>query len=231
MILPIIGAAAAVGVIWALARKSGPTVPASIPPPGNPIVPPTVHKTDMITAANAASAADPSNMVPVELNGETWLVAPEPIGPVGIGEALNIATSLGLQLPTPALVDAIWNAADLRIAPPVRASDGTPKTMSTPAVFEDQRIRIEKLIDGRPFTLLAGTHKDVVMMSNGKPGLYGWNVENPAEFTKKTGVPTHTIRGANGERVTAGPVIQQIFGGHGLSWSDYSQGLRLVRKV
>jgi len=227
MIIPV-GIAALVGLgAWAFLRKpavntaSSASLPKSFVSPG----------TDMPTTAAAASLALPDNMVPIELNGEMWMVAREPIGPVGIGEAQQIAHSLGLELPSPALVDAIWNAADLKIEPPVRASDGTPKTMSTPEVFEKQRIRIEELINNRPFTLLAGTHKDVVLMSNKKPGLYGWNVEDPVGFTKRTGVPTHAIRGANGEKVTAGPVVQQIFGGHGLDWKDYSQSVRLVRKV
>lgn len=222
MIPYLLGAAAIAGVGWLFLKKPTSTSTPIAQKPQRP---------DMISAANAASASLPENMVPVQLNGETWLVAPEYIGPVGIGEAATLAKSVGCELPSAALVDAIWNAADLHIAPPVRRSDGTPKTMSTPAVFADQQLRIEAAIADRPFTLLAGSHKDVVTLSNGKPGLYGWNVENPDAFTKATGVPTHTVRGTSGVKVTAGPVVQQEFGGHGLDWKDYSQGLRLVRKV
>ena len=176
-----------------------------------------------------AALAQPENMVPVEYQGEIWLVSPQYVGPAGIGEGFALAQSLGLSLPSPGLVDAIWRAADLRITPPIRASDGTPRTMSTQAVFDDQKARIDALIDGRPFSLLAGTHKDIVMGDNqsgpglkpGKVGIYGWHTDNPVP-----GVALHTP-------VTPGPgkVIQQPFGGHGLDWKDYSQGLRLVRRA
>ncbi len=225
ILIPALLGGAALGLGWLALRRSGPANGA-----GTQVIKPT-RQDEMITAANAASAALPENMVPVDLNGETWLVAPAYIGPVGIGEAQKIARSLGLELPSAALVDAIWNAADLRVDPPVRSHDGTFRTMSTPAVFEDQQRRIDALVGDRPFTLLAGTHKDVVLLPSGKPGLYGWNVENGPAFTKRTGVPTHTVRGANGEKVTAGPVIQQLFGGHALEHRDYSQGLRLVRRI
>jgi len=164
-------------------------------------------------------------------NGDEWEVAPEYIGPVGIGEAADIAKSKGLTLPNAELVDAIFNAADLKIEPPVRSHDGTPRTMSSPATYEAQRLRIEGLVNGRKYRLLAGTHKDVVLLPNGKPGLYGWNVEDGTGFTKRAGIPTHAVRGASGAPVKAGRVIQQEFGGHGLDWKDYSQGLRLVRPV
>lgn len=234
MIIPIAIGSVLLGAIgWALTRKPDVVTEgtASIGPLTHTRSVTAASATDTVATANAAALSLPENMVPVEFNGETWLVAPEYIGPVGIGEARAIAASLGLELPSSGLVDAIWRAADLRIDPPVRASDGTPKTMSTPAVFEAQRQRIESIIDGRPFTLLAGTHKDVVTLSNGKPGLYGWNVEIPAAFTKATGVATHTVRGTSGVKVEGGPVVQQEFGGHGLDWKDYSQGLRLVRRA
>ncbi len=182
--------------------------------------------------ATASGPPSPDSLVSVFLpNGEEWLVSREYIAPVGIGEAVEIAKAQGMQLPTAALVDAIFSAADLHIDPPVRASDGTPKTMSTPAVYENQRQRIAVAIAERPFNLIAGTHKDVVILPSGKPGLYGWNVEDPIAFTRKTGVPTHTVRGASGVKVEAGPVVQQEFGGHGLDWKDYSQGVRLVRRA
>ena len=104
--------------------------------------------------------------------------------------------------------------------------------MSTQAVFDDQLARIERLVGGRSFTLLSGPFKDVIMLSNGKPGLYGWNVEDAAGFTKRTGIPVRSVRGASGARVLGGAgVVQQEFGGHGLDWKDYSQGARFVRRI
>ena len=249
--LILIGGALAGGLAWLVrVRVRGqiltPLFTKPLPPALDPVLspsavsmpPPTMTQADLITASGNIGAvrilADPANMVPVDFNGETWLVSPSYIGPAGIGAAASLAQSLGLSLPSPGLVDAIWRAADLKLTPPIRNSDGTPKTMSSPAVYEAQRARIEALIAGRPFRLLAGTHKDIVMgdaqsassaggegLKVGKVGLYGWHSEVPVP-----GIKLHAP-------VTGGPgrVIQQPFGGHGLDWEDYSQGLRLVRRA
>lgn len=184
-------------------------------------------------AAPVVGSSEGSDMVKVTLpNGEIWEVAPNYVGPVGIGEAATLAEKEGFQLPTSELVDAIFNASDLKIEPPVRNHDGTPKTMSTQAVFDDQLARIDRLVGGRSFALLSGPFKDVIMLSSGKPGLYGWNVEDAAGFTKRTGIPVRSVRGASGIRVLGGAgVVQQEFGGHGLDWKDYSQGARFVRRI
>jgi hypothetical protein len=240
----ILGIAVVGGLAWYLLKPAAPPAAPATPllpaadPVLNPValnVPPPMSQDDLVLAtANLSALADPANMVPVEYEGTAWLVSPQYVGPVGIGQAYQIATSLGLSLPTPGLVDAIWRAADLHIVPPVRASDGTPATMSTPAVYAAQKARIDALVGGRAFSLLAGTHKDIVMgdaksfaspggngLKAGKPGLYGWHSEVPI-----AGVALHAPS-------TPGPgaVIQQPFGGHGLDWQDYSQGLRLVRKA
>lgn len=166
----------------------------------------------------------------VTLGSDAYRVAPSYIGPVGIGQAQQIAMSRGFQLPTPALVDAIWRAADLKLPPIPEASDGTPKTMSVPAVYLKHKQKILAQIAGRPFQLLGGTHKDIVVADTAQPGLktggiglYGWHSATNANIG---GVPVHAP-------VTAGDgfVIQQPFGGHGLDWIDYSQGIRLVKKV
>ena len=133
-----------------------------------------------------------------------WLVAPDYIAPVGIGEALEIATAQGCELPTPALVDAIWAAADLRVEPHTRNfAAWTMAEMNSDEATADQARRLVEAIGGREYRLLAGSHKDVVMV-DGKLGLYGWH------------------RGD-------GKVIQGLYQGHGPAWKDYSQGLRLVR--
>jgi len=158
-----------------------------------------------------------AEMVPVELNGERWLVARNYIGPVGIGEAAQIAKDAGMELPSPALVDAIWRQADMKIVPPTRA-----KNEPTEAVYHDQRERIRKLIGETPFTLIGGTFKDIVIV-NGLPQLYGWHVEDG----KNVGIPLH-------KPVTSGPgkVIQPPSGkAHGQFFKDYSQGLRLVKRA
>lgn len=150
-------------------------------------------------------------LVPVEVDGVRWLVSPIQYAPVSAGAALDIVRSLGCELPTPRLVDAIWRAADLKIDATlmVRRHDGTPATMDSAATHAEQATRLERLVGdrslGRDFRLIAGAFKDFVV-SDGKVGLYGWH--------RADGTP-----------------IQPVFCGHSLSWRDYSQGLRPVRRA
>lgn len=151
------------------------------------------------------------------IGNDEWLVSPTYIAPVGIGEAMKIAKTQGLELPTPEMVDAIWKAADLKIEPNPRGqfskppSDFTTKTMNSNETNIAQLAFIRNQIADKEFKLLAGSHKDIVM-KDGKVGIYGWH--------KLTGKP-----------------IQDFFTGHSHSdnpafdWKDYSQGLRLVKKV
>lgn len=143
--------------------------------------------------------------VRVECGGVAWDVAPDYVAPVGITEALLHAEAAGCELPSRELVDAVFAAADLRVEPLPRHHDGTPATMASAEVYADQARRIEAQIAGRPYRLLVGTHKDVILY-HGKPALYGW----------------HRPSGA---------VIQPVFAGHGGWHKDYSQGLRLCRRV
>lgn len=145
------------------------------------------------------------NWVRVEYDGAIFEVAPEYLWPMGIGQAVDAAIRAGCELPTPGLVDAIWQSADLKLDPLPRVHDGTPRTMASEATYHDQRKRIEAQIAGREYALLAGTHKDVVAL-DGKVGLYGW----------------HRLDGR---------VIQPFYTGHSAAWVDYSQGLRLCRRV
>jgi len=98
-------------------------------------------------------------------------------------------------------VDAIWRAADLRVEP----QPMTPNKGDDVAQFAEHAELVGRAVGDRPFRLLAGTHKDVVS-SGGRVGLYGWH------------------------RADAKP-IQGFFAGHALTYRDYSQGLRLVRRL
>ncbi len=141
--------------------------------------------------------------------GVEWLVAPTYVAPVGIGEAVELARLSGCELPTPGLVDAIWNASTLKLdALALRQTDfveWSQAEMSAPAVIAAQEARIANQIADRPFTLLGGSHKDVVRHPDGRIGLYGWH--------RRDGEP-----------------LQPFYAGHALSWKDYSQGLRLVKR-
>lgn len=140
-------------------------------------------------------------------DGQVWEVTRRQIAPVGIGEALAMAQAEGLDLPSPAMIDAIWQSADLKITPRPRSfKHWTAAEMNDPTVHADQLANIENQIAGQDFVLLVGAYKDVVRGPDGRVGLYGWHQLN-------------------------GKPIQPYFTGHGMDWIDYSQGLRLVRKV
>ena len=178
--------------------------------------------------ATLISVPPESSWQRVDYQGGTYLVAPRYIAPVGIGEANAIAQKLGYQLPTVGLVDAIYQAADLKLDPHPRGmndkppSDFTAKTMNSPETNIAQLAYIQKQIEasGMPnYKLLAGTHKDVVYdkipfgANAGKMhlGIYGWHQRN-------------------------GKPIQGFMWGHADTyptndWKDYSQGLRLVKKI
>lgn len=155
-------------------------------------------------------SAPESDWVEVECKGERWLVAPSYIAPVGIGEAESIAKQRGCQLPSRELVDAIWKAADLKVdgATLVRKDFLTwsQAEMDAASVHEDQAKRVLEAIADRPYRLVAGTYKDVIRTTYGKLALYGWHR-------------------------TDGTPVQPVFTGHAPTWRDYSQGLRLVRKI
>jgi hypothetical protein len=129
-------------------------------------------------------------------------VAPTYRAPVGIGEAAEIAKSVGSELPTSELVDGIYAAADLKLAPITMS----PNKGDDAGQFAEHRAKVDAAIVGRSFRLLVGTHKDVVRGPDGRVGLYGWH------------------------RLDGSP-IQPFFAGHAPSWKDYSQGLRLIYRV
>lgn len=161
-------------------------------------------------AASGSKDIDFAQWAVVECEGIVWEVCPIYIAPVGIGQARELAEAAGCELPSPALVDAIWKAADLKIDATLmtRTHDGTPKTMDSAETHIDQARRLATIVGerslGKDFRLLAGAYKDVVV-HGGRLGLYGWHRLN-------------------------GTVIQTFFAGHAPAWRDYSQGLRLVRR-
>lgn len=159
-------------------------------------------------AAQAGIPMDPSKWPRVVHAGVEWAVCPFYVMPIGIGEAVDFAARAGCELPTPGLVDAIWRAADVKVDAWKIANsghDGTAKTMDSEVIHAETARRIEAEVGNRNPRLIAGVCKDVV--KNGTMvGLYGWQDLN-------------------------GKPIQGFYGGHSLSWRDYSQGLRLVRRV
>lgn len=170
------------------------------------------------------------DMVEVEAQGERWLVSPVSFAPVSLGQARDHAASLGCELPTPALADAIWRAADLRIEPAdmIRRHDGTAATMSSDAIHADVRATLLRLLGGKvagaSFTLMAGAFKDVVEV-DGRVGVYGWHTKDRRTL-EALGIEAY-------DPVTEGEgfVVQRPFFGHDMDWIDYSQSVRLVRRI
>lgn len=164
----------------------------------------------------------------VEFGGHTFKVHPTYLGPARIGEAADLAKKNGWTLPSPALVDAIWRAADLKLMP----NPQSPNKGMSASQAAKQAQAIADQIGDMSFTLLGGTHKDIVDV-NGKHGIYGWHVADadiPA-FIKKAGFDPRKIGGPD---ATPGP--GQIIQGanttsHDASYGDYSQGLRPIVQV
>ncbi len=183
--------------------------------------------TKRVKDASLITVPDFSTFQPVVLDGVTWMVAPRYIAPTGIAEAKRVADALGYELPTVKLVDAIYKAADLKLDPLERGLNSKPPndygaggaktTMNSPEAHIDQLARIQRQLQlaGNPdYKLLAGTHKDVVYdkipfgehAGQMHLGIYGWH--------RRNGIP-----------------IQGFMWGHADDWKDYSQGLRLVKRV
>lgn len=128
--------------------------------------------------------------------------------PLTPGTAQRIADLTGTSLPTPAMVDAIWRSAQVRLGPD---SIAPGPAMTTVPVFE----RHEWMVDSRravhddpPGSLVAGHHKDVVLSARldslpDRVAIYGWH--------RPDGRP-----------------IQPLYTGHTTDWVDYSHGIRLV---
>lgn len=128
--------------------------------------------------------------------------------PVSARTAQRVADLAGGSLPTPRMVDAIWAAADVRLAPIRIRPD---EDMGTVEYFErhDNLIRAQRFLRGAaPGTFTAGHKVDVVVTPalSARPGeiaLYGW----------------HRLDGAP---------IQPLFIGATDSLVAFSHGIRLV---
>jgi hypothetical protein len=161
-----------------------------------------------IYVGSISAPAGPVESWPVvrDLEGVSWYVAPVYVAPVARVDLPELLELWQCEVPSSELVDAIWRAADLRLD--VWKVVRTPNTASngqTQAAYDLQRDKLERLIAERPFTLLAGPCKDLANV-NGRTDLYGW----------------HTL---------TGEVIEHGRTSHSPEYVDYSQGLRLVRRV
>lgn len=131
--------------------------------------------------------------------------------PLSPQTAQRIADLAGASLPTPPIVDAVWAAARVRLAP--RPMQPGPEMTTVRAFAEhDSIIRAQRSgDDAQPGSLVAGHKKDVVLTPQldsrpGRVAIYGWH--------RPDGEP-----------------IQPLYTGHSDRWVDYSHGIRLVGRV
>lgn len=145
----------------------------------------------------------------VECAGQRWHVAPVYLAPVARRDVLAACDAWECELPTSDLVDAIWRAATVRLDPgKLLRRPNDQRNGASLEAYADQRARIEAILSdvgACPDDIIAGTHKDFALL-NGRVDLYGW----------------HTLSGVP---------IELGKTSHNDAYVDYSQGLRLVRKV
>jgi hypothetical protein len=131
--------------------------------------------------------------------------------PISPNTAQKIADATACSLPTRKMVDDIYAAAPVKLAPsPIRPS----AAMTTVPVFSNHNaiVRTQRAEYLKAFplgALVAGHQKDLVISANlvsapGKVAIYGWHQTN-------------------------GAPIQPLYLGHAATWVDYSQCTRLVQ--
>lgn len=131
--------------------------------------------------------------------------------PMGLEAALDIARRFGFDLPTPKLVDAIYEDAVVKLKPqPLPAGDQMRSTAYV--VHHNELIQEQRsALDAPLGELTAGHKKDLVLTNRlwefpGRVAIYGWH--------KADHEP-----------------IQPLSTFHGARYSDYSHGVRLVSNM
>ena len=128
--------------------------------------------------------------------------------PMGLDAALRVASNFGFELPTPKIVDAVYDAAVIKLQPqPLPAGDQMRSTdyfVHHNALIAAQRSTLAATLG----LLTAGHKKDLVLSSRlwqiaGRVAIYGWH------------------------RAAHAP-LQPLSTVHGARYADYSHGVRLV---
>lgn len=163
-----------------------------------------------------------THFVPIELVGTgvsiTLCVAPDYLAvgsnkdflfvPMRLSTALRVAQRYGALLPTARIVDAVYEQADLKLAPqPLPPTD----RMRSTAYYSEHNALIRKqreALGGFLGKLTAGDKKDLVLTERLRPmsdrvAIYGWHRGNHDPIQ-----PLSTV--------------------HGARYADYSHGVRLV---
>lgn len=130
--------------------------------------------------------------------------------PMGMPAATRIASQFDMLLPTRRMVDQIYRAADLRVAP-------QPMTPGPQMTSTDYFLRHNATVEGqvhgssRGGALVSGHKKDLVLTNRlnrnrGRVAIYGWHRTN-------------------------GKAIQPLSTVHGANYADYSHGIRLISQT
>jgi hypothetical protein len=170
------------------------------------------------------------HLAPVTLNGRSAAGAPVAITlcvmpdylavgsdddsllvPMGLPTALQVAAHYGFILPTPRMVDAIYDAATVKLAPEPLPAGNQMRTTEY-VVRHNLMISQQRAAQGAPQgALTAGDKKDLVLTDRllrvpGHVAIYGWH------------------------RASHDP-IQPLSTVHGAGYADYSHGVRLVSRT
>lgn len=131
--------------------------------------------------------------------------------PMGLATAIAAAAGFGFALPTRRMVDAIYEQAELRLAPqPLPPGEAMRSTAYY--VHHNERIVAQHSALQSPTDLLVAGHKKDLVITNrlwanlGRVAIYGWH--------RPDGTP-----------------IQPLSTVHGARYADYSHGVRLVSLV
>ena len=163
------------------------------------------NTTDGVT--NVATFFAAPDYLAVGADGDYFLT------PISPATAQQLADTLDCALPTRKMSDAIYAAAEVKLAPsPISPT----AAMTTVPIFEhiNELIHTQRVaqLAAHPLgALVAGDKKDVVISarlatSPRKVAIYGWHQTN-------------------------GIAIQPLFLGHTAAWVDYSHGIRLVSQT
>jgi len=128
--------------------------------------------------------------------------------PLWPSTAQRVADRFGAMLPTKTLVDAIWRAATVKVAP--HPMDYRPLSGDDVRIIAQHEAIVDAQVAGRA-GLTDGGFKSIIVgrsvpTTPGKVFIYGWHRPN-------------------------GTTIQPVFGGHSSRFSDYSHGTRLVSRT
>lgn len=129
--------------------------------------------------------------------------------PLSLPSAREVASAFGMLLPSPEIVDAVYQAAEIKLRPQPMIPG---PDMRSSAYYLEHNLIIDTQLNGHvPDRLVAGHKKDLVVTDElidrpDRVAIYGWH--------RAVGRP-----------------IQPVYLGHVDHYEDYSHGVRLVHPI